>query len=83
MESFRIEQGGHRSPRMKAATIFVILELYYAWADISSTVTTWVMVMARNFSQHPLTLCLQVFPVVGLLFQAPFESNKNFPHFSH
>lgn len=32
---------------------------YYAWADISSTITTWV------------------FPVVGLLLQAPYESNKN------
>ena len=51
---------------------------YYAWADISSTITTWVMVTARFFSQHPLILCLQVFPVVGLLLQAPFESNKNF-----
>ena len=51
---------------------------YYAWADISSTITTWVMVTARFFSQHPLILCLQVFPVVGLLLQAPFESNKDF-----
>ena len=31
----------------------------------------------QTFSQHSLILALQVFPVVGLLLQAPYESNKN------
>lgn len=36
---------------------------YYAWVDVSSTITTWVL------------------PVVGLILQAPFESNENFKSF--
>lgn len=31
----------------------------------------------KAFTQQSLTLSSQVFPVVGLLLQAPYESNKN------
>ena len=50
---------------------------YYAWVDISSTITTWVMMIAKPSHSRSLILFLQVFPVVGLLLQAPYESNKN------
>ena len=50
---------------------------YYAWANISSTITTWVTLMVNHFLQQSLTIYPQVFPVVGLLLQAPYESNKN------
>ncbi len=50
---------------------------YYAWANISSTITTWVTLMANQFLRQSLTIYPQVFPVVGLLLQAPYESNKS------
>lgn len=52
---------------------------YYAWADISSTITTWVMIVTMAKCPHNKSLIFysQVFPVVGLLLQAPYESNKN------
>lgn len=51
---------------------------YYTWADISSTITTWVMMtIAKPSHSKSLILYLQVFPVVGLLLQAPYESNRN------
>lgn len=50
---------------------------YYAWSDISSTITTWVMMIAKPSHSKSLILYLQVFPVVGLLLQAPYESNKS------
>lgn len=31
----------------------------------------------KAFLQQSLIICLQVFPVVGLLLQGPYESNKN------
>ncbi|CAD6566990.1 MAG: hypothetical protein ASARMPRED_000454 [Alectoria sarmentosa] len=36
---------------------------YYTWAQLSNTITTWVL------------------PVIGLILQAPFESNKNLNSF--
>ena len=49
---------------------------YYPWTDVSSTITTWVR---TNLAwREARSLREKVLPVIGLILQAPFESNKNF-----
>lgn len=49
---------------------------YYSWPDVSSTITTWVRTNAAPNEMRSLRK--KVLPVIGLIVQAPFESNKNF-----
>ena len=49
---------------------------YYAWTDVSSTITTWVSTSLARYGVRRLRK--KVLPVIGLILQAPFESNENF-----